>query len=184
MLKNELWSRETVETFDFEDFKELFKVAYSYKFRFQTLLGAQKFYAGYAMKDYDGETILERFEDRVTMTAIHLSGGDLAQAEDLIRVIITGRFQPATPTFLNAGRARGGEMVSCFLLRMEDNLESIARVYASGMQLSKRGGGVGILLTNMRELGAPLKGVPGVGRGIVPIMKNLEDQFSHIDQLG
>lgn len=184
MLENELWSRETVETFKFEDFKELFKVAYSYKFRFQTLLGAQKFYAGYALKDVDGETILERFEDRVTMTAIHLSGGDLAQAEDLIRVIITGRFQPATPTFLNAGRARGGEMVSCFLLRMEDNLESIARVYASGMQLSKRGGGVGILLTNMRELGAPLKGIPGVGRGIVPIMKNLEDQFSHIDQLG
>jgi len=184
MLDNELWSMDTVEVFPFEDFKELFKIAYSYKFRFESLLGAIKFYSTYALKDMDGETILERFEDRVVMTAIHLSGGDLAQADDLIRIIITGRFQPATPTFLNAGRARGGAMVSCFLLRMEDNLESIARVYASGMQLSKRGGGVGILLTNMRESGAPLKGVPGVGRGIVPIMKNLGDQFSHIDQLG
>lgn len=184
MVENELWSKETVEMFSFEDFKQLFKVAYDYKFRFQSLLGAQKFYSTYALKDMDGETILERFEDRVVMTAIHLSGGDLAQAEDLIRIIITGRFQPATPTFLNAGRAKGGDLVSCFLLRMEDNLESIARVYASGMQLSKRGGGVGILLTDMRETGAPLQGVPNVGRGIVPIMKNLEDQFSHIDQLG
>ena len=85
---------------------------------------------------------------------------------------------------VNTYEAGGLHVHNCFLLRMEDNLESIARTYASSMQLSKRGGGVGILLTNMREQGAPLKGIPGVGRGVVPIMKNLEDQFSHIDQLG
>lgn len=191
MLENELWARDTVEMYDFEQFKDLFKRAYAYKYRFETLMGALKFYESYALKEVTKDefgayttTFLERFEDRVVMTAIHLSQGDYQQAQDLIDIIIDGRFQPATPTFLNAGRAKGGEMVSCFLLRMEDNLESIARTYASSMQLSKRGGGVGILLTNMREQGAPLKGIPGVGRGVVPIMKNLEDQFSHIDQLG
>ena len=191
MLENELWARDTVEMYDFEQFKALFKRAYAYKYRFETLMGALKFYESYALKEITKDefgayttTYLERFEDRVVMTAIHLSQGDYRQAQDLIDIIIDGRFQPATPTFLNAGRAKGGEMVSCFLLRMEDNLESIARTYASSMQLSKRGGGVGILLTNMREQGAPLKGIPGVGRGVVPIMKNLEDQFSHIDQLG
>ena len=191
MLDNELWNKATVEMYSFEKFKALFKRAHAHKFRFQTLLGAMKFYEGYALRestqDEEGRyttTYLERFEDRVVMTAIHLSQGDYQQAQDLVDIIIDGRFQPATPTFLNAGRAKGGDLVSCYLLRMEDNLESIARVYASSMQLSKRGGGVGILLTNMREQGAPLKGVPGVGRGVVPIMKNLEDQFSHIDQLG
>ena len=191
MLENELWARDTVEMYDFEKFKALFKRAYAYKYRFETLMGALKFYESYSLKEITKDeygsyttTFLERFEDRVVMTAIHLSQGDYQQAQDLIDIIIDGRFQPATPTFLNAGRAKGGEMVSCFLLRMEDNLESIARAYASSMQLSKRGGGVGILLTNMREQGAPLKGIPGVGRGVVPIMKNLEDQFSHIDQLG
>ena len=191
MLENELWARDTVEMYDFEKFKALFKRAYAYKYRFETLMGALKFYESYSLKEITKDefgayttTYLERFEDRVVMTAIHLSQGDYQQAQDLIDIIIDGRFQPATPTFLNAGRAKGGEMVSCFLLRMEDNLESIARTYASSMQLSKRGGGVGILLTNMREQGAPLKGIPGVGRGVVPIMKNLEDQFSHIDQLG
>ena len=191
MLDNELWNKATVEMYSFDKFKALFQRAHAHKFRFKTLLGALKFYEGYALRestqDEEGRyttTYLERFEDRVVMTAIHLSQGDYQQAQDLVDIIIDGRFQPATPTFLNAGRAKGGDLVSCYLLRMEDNLESIARVYASSMQLSKRGGGVGILLTNMREQGAPLKGVPGVGRGVVPIMKNLEDQFSHIDQLG
>lgn len=191
MLDQELWSRDTVEMYDFEKFKALFKRAYSHKFRFQTLLGALKFYQGYALKEVnkndDGiytTTYLERFEDRVVMTAIHLSQGDYRQAQDLVDIIIDGRFQPATPTFLNAGRAKGGEMVSCFLIRMEDNMESIGRGINSSLQLSKRGGGVGILLTNIRESGAPIQKVPNTSSGIVPIMKLLEDSFSYANQLG
>ncbi|MEN1205669.1 class Ib ribonucleoside-diphosphate reductase assembly flavoprotein NrdI, partial [Pseudomonas aeruginosa] len=34
-----------------------------------------------------------------------------------------------------------GELVSCFLLRIEDNMESIGRAVNSALQLSKRGGG-------------------------------------------
>lgn len=191
MLDQELWSRDTVEMYDFDQFKALFKRAYSHKFRFQTLLGALKFYQGYALKEVnkndDGiyiTTYLERFEDRVVMTAIHLSQGDYRQAQDLVDIIIDGRFQPATPTFLNAGRAKGGEMVSCFLIRMEDNMESIGRGINSSLQLSKRGGGVGILLTNIRESGAPIQKVPNTSSGIVPIMKLLEDSFSYANQLG
>ena len=56
--------------------------------------------------------------------------------------ILSGRFQPATPTFLNCGKAQRGELVSCFLLRIEDNMESIGRAVNSALQLSKRGGGV------------------------------------------
>ena len=191
MLDQELWSRDTVEMYDFDQFKALFKRAYSHKFRFKTLLGALKFYQGYALKEVnkndDGiytTTYLERFEDRVAMTAIHLSQGDYRQAQDLVDIIIDGRFQPATPTFLNAGRAKGGEMVSCFLIRMEDNMESIGRGINSSLQLSKRGGGVGILLTNIRESGAPIQKVPNTSSGIVPIMKLLEDSFSYANQLG
>ena len=191
MLDQELWSRDTVEMYDFDQFKALFKRAYSHKFRFQTLLGALKFYQGYALKEVnkndDGiytTTYLERFEDRVVMAAIHLSQGDYRQAQDLVDIIIDGRFQPATPTFLNAGRAKGGQLVSCFLIRMEDNMESIGRGINSSLQLSKRGGGVGILLTNIRESGAPIQKVPNTSSGIVPIVKLLEDSFSYANQLG
>ena len=191
MLDQELWNKATVEMYDFEKFKALFKRAHAHKFRFKTLLGAMKFYEGYALRestqDEEGRyttTYLERFEDRVVMTAIHLSEGDYRQAQDLVDIIIDGRFQPATPTFLNAGRAKGGEMVSCFLLRIEDNMESIGRAINSSLQLSKRGGGVGLLLTNLREMSAPIKNIPGTSSGVVPVMKMLEDAFSYANQLG
>ncbi len=61
------------------------------------------------------------------MTALGLADGDEKLAVALVEEIISGRFQPATPTFLNAGKAQRGELVSCFLLRIEDNMESIAR---------------------------------------------------------
>jgi ribonucleoside-diphosphate reductase alpha chain len=59
------------------------------------------------------------------MVALTLAAGDEALAMRIMDEIIAGRFQPATPTFLNAGKKQRGELVSCFLLRIEDNMESI-----------------------------------------------------------
>lgn len=75
-------------------------------------------------------------------------------------------------------------MVSCFLLRIEDNMESIGRAVNSALQLSKRGGGVAFLLTNLREAGAPIKRIENQSSGVVPVMKMLEDAFSYANQLG
>ena len=184
LLDNDLWKRETVETFTFDQFKQLFKQAYAHKYRFQSYMGALKFYTSYALRTEDGTRYYERFEDRVVMTAIDLSGGDYDAAKDIVDAVITGRFQPATPTFLNAGRAQGGERVSCFLLDVQDCMESIGRVSNAALQLSKRGGGVGINLTNLRESGAAIKGIPGAASGLVPVMKILESDFRYANQLG
>ena len=145
-----------IEQYDFADVKDLYRRAYAYKFRFPTFLGAFKYYTSYTLKTFDGTRYLERFEDRVTMVAMYLGNGDIGTARALVDEIMSGRFQPATPTFLNAGKAARGELVSCFLLRVEDNMESIARGINSALQLSKRGGGVALSLTNLREAGAPI----------------------------
>ena len=184
LVDNNLWKQETVERFTFDQFKALFHQAYAHKYRFQSYMGALKFYTSYALRTEDGARYYERFEDRVVMTAVDLSGGDYDAAKDLVDAIITGRFQPATPTFLNAGRAKGGERVSCFLLDVQDNMESIGRVSNSALQLSKRGGGVGINLTNLRESGAAIKGIPDAASGLVPVMKILESDFRYANQLG
>ena len=152
--------------------------------RFATFLGAFKFFTSYALTTFDGETYLESFAERVVATALFLARGDEGLAERLVDDMLTGRFQPATPTFLNAGKAQRGELVSCFLLRLEDNLESIGRSVNSALQLSKRGGGVALLLTNLREAGAPIKQVRNQASGVVPVMKILEDSFSYANQLG
>ncbi|MFV0434969.1 MAG: class 1b ribonucleoside-diphosphate reductase subunit alpha [Leucobacter sp.] len=152
--------------------------------RFQTFLGAFKFFTSYALKIFDGTTYLEGFEERVVATALFLGQGDEGSAVRLVDEMLSGRFQPATPTFLNAGKAQRGELVSCFLLRLEDNLESIGRSVNSALQLSKRGGGVALLLTNLRETGAPIKQIENQASGVVPVMKILEDSFSYANQLG
>ena len=106
---------------------------------------------GVWVTDIDGKRYLEDFEDRVTMVALTLAQGDEALALQLTDEMLSGRFQPATPTFLNCGKQQRGELVSCFLLRIEDNMESIGRAVNSALQLSKRGGGVAFLLSNLRE---------------------------------
>lgn len=178
------YEAEVLQQYDFADVKALFKQAYAHKFRFPTFLGAFKYYTSYTLKTFDGKRYLERFEDRVTMVALYLARGDVALARSLVDEMMTGRFQPATPTFLNAGKRARGELVSCFLLRIEDNMESIARGINSALQLSKRGGGVALSLTNLREAGAPIKKIQNQSSGVVPVMKLLEDSFSYANQLG
>ncbi|HDT1288894.1 class 1b ribonucleoside-diphosphate reductase subunit alpha [Enterobacter asburiae] len=163
---------------------KLFERAHASGFRFQTFLGAWKYYTSYTLKTFDGKRYLESFEDRVAMVALTLAQGDEALAEQLADEILSGRFQPATPTFLNCGKAQRGELVSCFLLRIEDNMESIGRAVNSALQLSKRGGGVAFLLSNLREAGAPIKRIENQSSGVIPVMKMLEDAFSYANQLG
>jgi ribonucleoside-diphosphate reductase alpha chain len=184
LVEKEYYEKEVLDKYPFEFISKLNDLAYAKKFRFQTFLGAFKYYTSYTLKTFDGKRYLERFEDRVVMTALGLADGDQQLATDLVEEIISGRFQPATPTFLNSGKAQRGELVSCFLLRIEDNMESIARGINSALQLSKRGGGVALSLSNIRESGAPIKQIENQSSGIIPVMKLLEDSFSYANQLG
>ena len=184
LVENKYYEPGILAKYDAAFIKSLFEHAYSKKFRFQTFLGAFKYYTSYTLKTFDGKRYLERFEDRVCMVALTLADGDQDVAISIVDEIISGRFQPATPTFLNSGKAQRGEAVSCFLLRIEDNMESIARGINSALQLSKRGGGVALLLSNIREHGAPIKHIENQSSGVIPVMKLLEDSFSYANQLG
>ncbi len=184
LVEEGYYEKEVLDQYSFKDIKKLFQQAYAWKFRFPTFLGAFKYYTSYTLKTFDGKRYLERFEDRVCIVALYLAQGDIEMARHLVDEMMSGRFQPATPTFLNAGKRARGELVSCFLLRVEDNMESIARGINGALQLSKRGGGVALSLTNLREAGAPIKRIENQSSGVVPVMKLLEDSFSYANQLG
>ena len=178
------YEADVLNAYPFEFVCALFEKAYSRRFRFQTFLGAWKFYTSYTLKTFDGKRYLEGFTERVCMVALTLAKGDESLALALSDEILAGRFQPATPTFLNCGKQQRGELVSCFLLRIEDNMESIGRAVNSALQLSKRGGGVAFMLSNLRESGAPIKRIENQSSGVIPVMKMLEDAFSYANQLG
>ena len=184
LIDNDYYEKELLDQYSLAFVEGLTNEAYAMKFRFPAFLGAFKFFTSYALKTFDGKRYLERFEDRVVMVALGLAQGDEELARGYMREMISGRFQPATPTFLNLGKAQRGELVSCFLLRVEDNMESISRGINSSLQLSKRGGGVALSLSNIRESGAPIKKIENQSSGIIPVMKLLEDSFSYANQLG
>lgn len=184
LIDNDYYEAGVIERYNFSFVKRAFKRASSYSFRFNTYMGARKFFRSYAMTSFDGKKILETYEDRVTMVALTLGAGDEELALNLIDEMMSRRIQPATPTFLNAGKKQRGAMTSCFLLSVEDSLESIYRSVMDAAQLSKRGGGVALCVTDIRESGAPIKKMEGMSSGIIPVLKLYEDTFKYVNQLG
>lgn len=184
LFVNGYYDKSVWDKFTMKQLHQIYEYAAGFRHRFTTTLGAMKFYQSYGLKSFDGKTYLERFEDRVVACALELSGGDFNRALNIVQEIITGRLQPATPTFANAGKVQRGERVSCFLLDVQDNMESIGRVINSSLQLSKRGGGVGININNIREMGAPIKKIENQSSGVLPVCKLLDDAFTYANQLG
>lgn len=156
----------------------------SYEFKFQSYMAISKFYQSYALKTNDKKHYLETYEERIVACALYLAQGDKKLAWDLAETMIKQEYQPATPTFQNAGKSRGGEMVSCFLLEMDDSLNSINYNMGTMGQLSKLGGGVACNISKLRSRGESIKGVDGASSGVVPVMKLMEDTFSYVNQLG
>ncbi|WEK55992.1 MAG: class 1b ribonucleoside-diphosphate reductase subunit alpha [Candidatus Cohnella colombiensis] len=164
--------------------EEVYKLTHSYEFEFSSYMAASKFYTDYAMRSNDRKQYLESYADRVAIVALYLGRGDANTAKVLASSMMEQRLQPATPTFLNAGKSRRGEMVSCFLLEMDDSLNAINYVLGTCMQLSKIGGGVAVNLSKLRGRGESIKGVEGAAKGIMPVLKLMEDAFSYADQMG
>ncbi|WDF69037.1 class 1b ribonucleoside-diphosphate reductase subunit alpha [Sphingobacterium oryzagri] len=173
------------EWFTFEQIEEVYSFVYAKKFRFQSFMAAFKFFQSYALRDDSGEKFLERYEDRIVAVSLFLARQEGVQkAIEYAEVMINQEYQPATPTFLNAGKKRSGELVSCFLDEIGDNLNGIGYAVDSAMKLSSIGGGVSFNISKIRARGEAIKGVEGRAGGVLPIMKIMEDTFSYANQLG
>lgn len=67
--RRRLLRRQVLARYDRSFILALFAYAQGYGFRFQTFLGAWKFYTSYALKTFDGKRYLEDFGDRTCMVA-------------------------------------------------------------------------------------------------------------------
>lgn len=184
LVENNYYDKALLDDYAFDEIKAVFKTAYAKKFRFPSYMSAKKFYENYALKTNDKTKILERYEDRVSIVALYFGNGVAEKAIQFAELLINQEYQPATPTFLNVGKARRGEFVSCFLLECGDSLNDINMMNSTARQLSKKGGGISINLSKTRAKGESLMGYENVTSGVVPIMKNLDQSFRHINQAG
>ena len=184
LLDNDYYSYELFSKYDILDVKKVFKEAYSHKFRFPSYMSAKKFYDTYALKTHDGSKFLERYEDRMSVVALFFGDGDVEESIRYVNLLMTQQYVPATPTMLNAGLFKAGEMVSCFLLETGDSLNDINMMNSTARQLSKLGGGISINLSKTRAANEELMGNDNKTMGVVPIMKNLDQSSRHINQGG
>lgn len=89
----------------------------------------------------------------------------------------------ATPTLSNAGKSYG-QLSSCFIDTVADDLRSIYDSNTDISTLSKNGGGIGVYLGKIRSRGSDIKGFKGVSSGVIPWMKQLNNTAVSVDQLG
>lgn len=184
LVDNNYYYPELLKQYTMEQIMELEKLVYSVPFEWKSFMAISKFYKSYALKTNKKKKILETYQDRIVVAALYLAKGDFENAKKYAYEMIIQNYQPATPTFMNAGRARRGEMVSCFLTEINDSLNDITFNWNLCSQLSKIGGGVANNLSKIRARDEEIKGIAGASSGIIPVMRVHEDIFSYVNQLG
>ncbi|QHW35847.1 class 1b ribonucleoside-diphosphate reductase subunit alpha (plasmid) [Paenibacillus rhizovicinus] len=184
LVRHKYYYKQLLKEYSMEDILEIHNLARSFNFGFKSFMAISKFYQDYALMTNNKQQYLETYEDHNTIVALYYAAGRMDRARRYIATLMKQRYQPATPSYMNAGRARRGELVSCFLLIADDSLNSINYVLNCCGQLSKVGGGVSVNLSNLRAMSDPIQGYEGAAKGIMVVAKLMEDTFSAWDQMG
>ena len=184
LIEEGYYNPRVFQMYDMNEVYALYNYVYGKKFRFQSYMSAFKFYNNYAMKTFDGELYLERYEDRIVVNALEGANGNLKLAKELAEAFISQEYQPATPTFQNAGKLDAGRKVSCFLLQMPDSTEGISYINEAVSQLSRFGGGVAVNLSILRGEDEEIKNIAGASSSVVKTAKIIEAIQGKFNQLG
>jgi len=105
-----------------------------------------------------------------------------ASAERFLGMMTCGDFLPNSPTLMNAGTVRG-QLSGCFVLPIDDSMESIYGTLRDAALIQKTGGGTGFSFSGLRPRGAYIKSTRGQSSGPVSFMK-LYDHSTMINRLG
>jgi ribonucleoside-diphosphate reductase alpha chain len=106
-----------------------------------------------------------------------------ARAIEFYELLSSFDFMCSTPTLFNSGTLRP-QLSSCFLTTVPDDLDGIFKSVKDNALLAKYSGGLGNDWTQVRGLGAHIKGTNGQSQGIVPFLKVANDTAIAVNQGG
>ncbi|MFA6250025.1 MAG: adenosylcobalamin-dependent ribonucleoside-diphosphate reductase [Candidatus Shapirobacteria bacterium] len=146
----------------------------------------------YALKDEKGKA-LEKAEDIFWRVAVSIAGAERKfgvggegvenLALDFYGLMAEQKFLPNTPCLVNAGKTHQ-QLSACFVLPIEDSMESILETMSNMAIIHKSGGGTGFSFTRLRPCGDYIKSSGGTTVGPVSFMQAYNDVTSQIKQGG
>ncbi|BCU09881.1 MULTISPECIES: ribonucleoside-diphosphate reductase subunit alpha [Microcystis] len=107
----------------------------------------------------------------------------LPWAKKFYQAIAQRKISLATPILANL-RTPKGSLTSCFILSIDDSLESIFDEITNAARISKNGGGVGVNVSRIRATGSWVMGKANASGGIIPWIKLLNDTAIAVNQGG
>ena len=107
----------------------------------------------------------------------------LTLARAFYEAIAKRKISLATPILANL-RVPNGSLSSCFIIGMDDNLESIFEEITNAARISKNGGGVGVNVSRIRATGSWVMGKDNASGGVIPWIKLLNDTAIAVNQGG
>jgi ribonucleoside-diphosphate reductase alpha chain len=107
----------------------------------------------------------------------------LMWAKKFYGAIASRKISLATPILANL-RVPDGSLTSCFIISIDDNLESIFGEITNTARISKNGGGVGVSVSRIRATGSWVMGKANASGGVIPWIKLLNDTAIAVNQGG
>ena len=144
--------------------------------------------ARYFLKDEKGELVDKAPEDLFRRVAAHIASAEKTKAarakyaEAFLRIMAGRDFLPNSPTLTGAGR--GMCLSACFVLPIEDSLDSIFETVKNAALVHKEGGGTGFDFSRLRPKGSFVRKTQGVASGPVSFLKVIDAATEAVKQGG